>query len=71
MEKGSLAVVNEHERSDKPECFAWLSQEVCNALVTKNCSRCSFYKARKDVNKYQKYIDIALVKRTKSKNNSN
>lgn len=41
---------------DKCNCFAWLSKNKCNALSTKNCSNCSFFKDKKDVANYQKYL---------------
>lgn len=45
------------DQIDKIKCFAWISPTKCNALSCKNCSNCSFFKDRKDVPNYDKYID--------------
>ncbi len=44
------------KQEEKFMCFAWLSQVKCNALSSKNCSNCTFFKDRKDVPSYDKYI---------------
>lgn len=65
MKRETIAVENDSNKSDRPECFAWLSEKTCNALVTKNCRKCSFYKESKNVNNYKKYLDMGLLKGTK------
>ena len=42
--------------NDKPDCFARINEKVCNALNEKKCENCSFYKPKKDVPNYSKYI---------------
>ncbi len=44
------------EKNDKCNCFAWISKTKCNALSSKNCKGCSFYKDKNDVPNYQKYL---------------
>lgn len=52
--KTSIGVLNSEK--DKPDCFAWLSEHECNALICKDCSNCSFYKPKSEVPDYKKYI---------------
>lgn len=44
------------QEEEKFMCFAWISQIKCNALSCKNCSNCGFFKDRKEVPDYDKYI---------------
>lgn len=53
---------------NKTDCFAWLSNSKCNALNSKNCANCGFYKNKKDVPNYEKYISKNdLLERRKDK----
>lgn len=52
---------------DKKDCFAYIDEKTCNALCTKQCKDCSFYKPKKDVPNYEKYIEKRL-KRKEVKN---
>ncbi len=47
--------------NDKLECFARISENVCNALRKKECSNCSFYKNKKEVPNYKNLIDKDLL----------
>lgn len=49
---------------DKVDCFAWKSKTKCNALKTKECKNCSFYKS-KILN--SNYKQGGLVNEVKSK----
>ena len=42
--------------NDKLDCFARVNESVCNALSTKECKNCSFYKNKKDVPNYSTYL---------------
>lgn len=41
---------------DKPECFAWINEKICNALNEKKCENCNFYKHKSEVPNYGKYL---------------
>ncbi len=44
------------KQEEKFMCFAWISKTKCNALSCKNCSNCSFFRDKKEVPGYDKYI---------------
>lgn len=54
--KNNIMVVN--ECNDKLDCFARISKIKCNALKSKECKNCSFYKSKSDVPDYKKYLKI-------------
>ena len=67
MKEKDVVVVNENERDDKPDCFAWLSTLKCNALSKKCCKNCSFYKHKSQVPNYEKYLIEERKERNKKK----
>lgn len=54
--KKDIIVVN--ESNDKLDCFARISKIKCNALKKKECKNCSFYKPKKEVPDYKKYLQM-------------
>lgn len=42
--------------NDKIDCFARISKVKCNALKSKKCLNCNFYKKKEDVPNYKMYI---------------
>lgn len=46
MKNNDVVVVQKNENEDKTNCFAWLGKNKCNALVTKNCKNCRFYRTK-------------------------
>lgn len=42
--------------NDKLDCFARINESICNALNTKECKNCRFYKHKKDVPNYSIYL---------------
>lgn len=42
--------------NDKIDCFARINESICNALNTKECKNCRFYKHKKDVPNYSIYL---------------
>jgi len=42
--------------NDKIDCFAKINESICNALNTKECKNCRFYKNKKDVPNYSIYL---------------
>ena len=42
--------------NDKIDCFARINESICNALNTKECKNCRFYKNKKDVPNYSIYL---------------
>lgn len=57
-----------NESSNKIDCFAWISKNKCNALSSKNCQNCSFYKHFSKVLNYSKYIsEKDLIERNKNR----
>lgn len=43
--------------NDKTDCFARINEKTCNALNTKECKNCSFYKSKKNVPNYSIYLE--------------
>lgn len=56
--KKDVIVVKEKDSEDKLDCFARISKIKCNALKTKECKNCSFYKDKKNVPDYKKYLQM-------------
>lgn len=54
--KNDFVVIADVELEDKPNCFAWLSKSKCNALNSKDCKNCRFYKHKNEVPNYKKYL---------------
>ncbi|MCI9279877.1 MAG: hypothetical protein HFJ02_03650 [Bacilli bacterium] len=53
MKNDNLVVASS---KDKTDCFAWISKGKCNALNSKDCKNCSFYRSKSEVPNYEKYI---------------
>lgn len=45
-----------NNEKDKKDCFAWISEKLCNALNVKNCKNCRFYKNKSEVSNYSQYL---------------
>lgn len=46
MKNNGVVVVQKTEIEDKTDCFAWFDKNKCNALVSKNCKNCMFYRTK-------------------------
>lgn len=53
---GEKVVIPDLNSKDKPSCFAWISKSKCNALNTKECKNCRFYKHYSELPNYSKII---------------
>lgn len=55
-------------KENKTDCFAWISKSKCNALNSKACKNCSFYKHFSKELNYSKYISKKdLLERSKNR----
>lgn len=57
-----------NSKENKTDCFAWISKNKCNALSSKNCQNCNFYKHFSKELNYSKYISKKdLMERDKNR----
>lgn len=38
------------------DCFAYIDEKICNALIEKNCINCKFYKTNNEVDNITKNL---------------
>lgn len=53
------------KEDDKQDCFARLSERMCNALTEKKCQNCSFYKHYSEVKNYHQYLPKGYTRKKK------
>lgn len=57
--------------NDKLDCFARINESICNALNTKECKNCRFYKNKKDVPNYSIYLKKGKKELLEDNNSNN